>query len=205
MPDDSKKVEGLLAPIMGQGYTSQTVCSNQNSFAIHARNLTMLELVDLIFFLSDTTYAFGINGLIVAPTNMPAVHLKQNIKQEKELIAKLKGMTTPEFYFREPATIADVIEFLYQAAADYDDPELPVKQRGLNFAVKNPQNLLPLEKRKPVNLPILPCGGGGTYCTLYATLTNLCAKVNARFIVRDNTIVIYPASETNSPVQKLFK
>jgi hypothetical protein len=50
MPDESKKVEGLLAPIMGQGYARQTVCSNQNSFAIHARNLNMLELVDLIFF-----------------------------------------------------------------------------------------------------------------------------------------------------------
>jgi hypothetical protein len=136
---------------------------------------------------------------------MPTVDLKQSAKREKELIAKLKGMTTPEFYFREPGTIVDVIEFLYQVAADYDDPEIPVMQRGLNFAVKNPQNLLPLEKRKPVNLPILPCGGGGPYCTLYATLTNLCAKVHARFSVRDNTIVIYPASETNSPTQKLFK
>jgi hypothetical protein len=146
MPDDSKKVEGLLAPIMGQGFASQTVCSNQNSFAIHARNLTMLELVDLIFSLSDTTYAFGNDGLIGAPTSLPAVRLKQDAKQEKELIAKLKGMSTPEFYFRKPATIVDVIEFLYQASADFDDSEIPVMQRGLNFAVKNSQHLSPLEE-----------------------------------------------------------
>ncbi len=204
MPDESKKVEGLLAPIMGQGYTSQTVCNNQNSFAIHARNLTMLELVDLIFFLSDTTYAFGNNGLIVAPMNMPAVHLKQNTKQEKELIAKLKGRSTTEVYFIQPATINDFIDFFYQAAADYDDPELPVKLRGINLAIKNPQHLLPFEERKPDKLPLI-LSHPISYPTLYETLTNLCAKVHARFTVRDNTIVIYPASETNSPSQKLFK
>lgn len=204
MPDESKKVEGLLAPIMGQGYASQTVCSNQNSFVIHARNLNMLELVDLIFFLSDTTYAFGNNGIMVEPTSMPTVHLKQDSKQEKELIDKLKRMSTPEVFFIQPATINDFIEFFYQAAADYDDPELPVKLRGINLAIKNPQHLLPFEERKSDNKPIIP-GHSTIYPTLYSTLTNCCAKVHACFIVRDNTLVIYPASETNSPVQKLFK
>jgi hypothetical protein len=205
MPVESKKVEGLLAPIMGQGYTSQTVCSNQNSFAIHARNLTMLELVDMIFFLSDTTYAFGNNGLIVAPKSQPAVRLKQDAEREKELIAKLKRMSTPEVFFIQPATITDFIEFFYQAAADYDDPELPVKLRGINLAIKNPQHLLPFEERKSDNKPLIHSSFSNTYPTLYSTLTNCCAKVHAQFIVRDNTIVIYPASETNSPVQKLFK
>ena len=204
MPDESKKVEGLLAPIMGQGYARQTVCSNKNSFAIHARNLTMLELVDLIFSLSDTTYAFGNNGIIVDPTSMPTVHLKQDSKQEKELIDKLKRMSTPEVFFIQPATITDFIEFFYQAAADYDDPELPVKLRGINLAIKNPQHLLPFEERKSDNKPLIHSSFSNTYPTLYSTLTNCCAKVHAQFIVRDNTIVIYPASETNSPVQKLF-
>lgn len=203
MPDDSKKVEGLLAPIMGQGYTSQTVCNNQNSFAIHARNLTMLELVDLIFFLSDTTYAFGNNGIVVEPKNMPAVHLKQDAEREKELIAKLKRMSTAEICLSQPATIYDTIKFLYQASADYDDIEIPANQRGLSFAVKNPHLLL-FEERKPDNLPLI-ASQNTRFPTLYSTLTNCCAKVHARFIVRDNTIVIYPASETNSPSQKLFK
>lgn len=204
MPAESKKVEGLLAPIMGQGCAVQTACSNQTSFAIHARNLNMLELVDLIFFLSDTTYAFGSDGLIVAPTSLPSFRMKQDAKQEKELIAKLKGMSTPEMFFVQPATIIDFVDFFYQAAADYDDPELPVNQKGINLALKNPQHLLPFEERKPDNKPIIPCHST-IYPTLYSTLTNCCAKVHAQFIVRDNTLVIYPTSETNSPAQKLFK
>jgi len=204
MPDESKKVEGLLAPIMGQGYVSQTVCSNKNSFAIHARNLNMLELVDLIFFLSDTTYAFGNNGIIIEPTSMPTVHLKQDAERKKELIAKLKRMSTPEVNFYKPATINDFIEFYYQAAADYDDPEIPVKFRGINLAIKNPHHLTPGERKPVDNLPLTE-SWSHTYPTLYVTLTNYCTRVGAQFIVRDNTLVIYPASETNSPEQKLFK
>jgi hypothetical protein len=203
MPDESKKVEGLLAPIMGQGFASQTTSSNQNSFAIHARNLTLLELVDLIYFLSDTTYAFGNNGIMVETTSMPIVHLKQDEKREKELIAKLKGMKTPEVCLSKPATIYGVIKFLYQASADYDDLDIPAKQRGLSFAVKNP-HLLQFEERKPDNRPLI-ASQNTAFPTLYSTLTNCCAKVHAQFIVRDNTIVIYPAAETNSPSQKLFK
>lgn len=136
--------------------------------------------------------------------SMPPVHLKQDAEREKEVIAKLKRMSTPEVYFIQPATINDFIEFFYQAAADYDDPELPVKYRGINLALKNPQHLLPFEERKPDNKPLM-LYHYNTYPTLYSTLTNCCAKVNARFIIRDNTLVIYPASETNSPAQKLFK
>jgi hypothetical protein len=205
MPDQPKSVEGLLAPIMGQGYASQTVCSNQASFVIRARNVTMLELVDLIFFLSDTTYAFDKNGLIVASTNMPTVHWKQDPKREKELIAKLKKMSTPEVFFIQPAKINDFVDFFYQAAVDYDDPELPVKLRGINLAIKNPQNLLPFEERKPDNKPRIHSSFSNIYPTLYETLTNCCTKVGAQFTVRDNTLVIYPASETNGPVQKLSK
>ena len=93
-----------------------------------------------------------------------------------------------------PSTIVDVIEFLCQASADYDDPEIPVKRRGLNFAVKGP-HLLPVRpEKKPVeDLPIA-CIDHWVFCTLYDTLTNICEKVDARFTVRDNTVVIYPAA-----------
>lgn len=204
MPDESKKVEGLLAPIMGQGYKSQTVCSNQNSFVIRARNLTMLELVDLIFFLSDNTYAFGNKGIIIEPTSLPTVHLKQDAEREKEVIAKLKRMSTAEVCLSQPATINSFIEFFYQAAADYDDPELPVKLRGINLAIKNPQHLLPFEERKSDNLPLI-ASQNTRFPTLYSTLTNCCTKVGAQFIVRDNTLVIYPASETNGTVHTFSK
>jgi len=200
IPEASKDAERLLAPIIGQSYASQIACSNQNKFSIYAKNLTQLELVDLVFSLSDTSYAFDNSGLIVAPTNRQPFYLRQNSVKEKEIIAKIKGMTIPEAFFFQPATAVDVVEYLYQATVDYDDPEIPEAERGLNFALKNPQLLLPLEERKPRTQPLIPCGGGGGYSTIYDTLTNFCTKVHAQFTVRDNTIVIYPATGTNSPV-----
>jgi hypothetical protein len=200
IPEASKDAERLLAPIIGQSYASQIACSKQNRFSIYARNLTQLELADLVFSLSDISYAFGNNDLIVSPTNMPPFHLRQNTRKEKEIITKLKEMKIPEPFFFQPATPVDVVEFLYQATEDYDDPDIPINERGFNFALKNPQHLLPLEERKPRTQPIIPCENSGRFSTIYDTLTNFCTKVHAQFTIRDNTIVIYPATGTNSPV-----
>jgi hypothetical protein len=199
LPEASKDAEQLLVPIIGESAARQIACSKQNRFSIYARNLTQLELVDLAFFRSGTSYAFGNNGLIVAPTNMPPFNVRQSTRKEKKIIAKIKGMTIPEAFFFQPATAVDVVEFLYQATVDYDDPEIPEAERGLNFALKNPQLLLPLEERKPPALPLIVCDSC-VFSTIYDTLTNFCTKVHAQFTVRDNTIVIYPATGTNSPV-----
>ena len=200
IPEASTDAERLLAPIIGQSYASQIACRNQNRFSIYARNLTQLELVDLVFSLSDTSYTFDNSGLIVAHTNVPPVHLRQNARKEKGIIAKIKGIKIPEVFLFQPCTAVDVVEFLYQATVDYDDPEIPEAERGINFALKNPQYLLPLEERKPRTQAIIPGEGGCGVSTIYDTLINFCTKVHAQFTVRDNTIVIYPASGTNSPI-----
>ena len=183
--------------ITGVVCSVQATVSNQNSFAIHARNLTMLELVDLICFLSDTTYAFGKGGLIVAPTNMLTVCLQQNAKREKALIAKLKSTKCPGIVLRPPATIIDAFDFMYQVSVDYDDQERLLERRGINFAIKRPPQLAVKEEPKS-NVPSM-CDLGQPFRTLYDALTNVCEKVNARFTVRDNTVVIYPAVEANAP------
>ncbi len=108
--------------------------TNDNTFAVHAKNLTMLELVDLLCFLADATYAFDGDRLSIAHTNQPAVRVQQSKKQQQALLAKLKGITIPEVTFRPPATILDAAEFFFQASANFDEPAMPVAQRGINFA-----------------------------------------------------------------------
>ena len=198
-PHEEAGLQNPFACITGVVCTVQAAVSNQNSFALHARNLTMLELVDLICFLSDTTYAFNNNGLVIAPTNAPAVQLKQNAKKEKALIAKLKCMVVPECMFRYPARILDAMDVLVQDSRLFDVPAIPDDQRGVNFAVKDPCRLRyhPPSDDNP-SLPIVE-SFPGPMCTLYDNLTNICEKVDARFMIRDNTVVIYPAAETNTP------
>jgi hypothetical protein len=179
--------------------------SNRTSFALHARNLTMLEAVDLICFLSDTPYAFDGNRLVFAPTNLPPVELKQSAKKEKALIAIMKGITIPEVTFRPPATIIDAIEFFYQASVDCDESAVLSEQRGVNFAVKNP-HLLPNRRKHENGLPVISAREpsadsrpavsalSATFCTLYEAVTNVCDAVEGRFSVRGNTVVIAPAA-----------
>ncbi len=203
--------EALIDPLAfstGTVTVGVSTCSNQHCFAIHARNLTMLEVVDLLCFLSDSTYAFGDGGLMIAPTNGPAVQLKQSAKKEKAIIAKIKGITVPEVTFRPPATIVDAIDFFFSASADWDDPEIPVKQRGVNFAVKNPCQMthkINQEDNRPQissNIDKAEDKPGisalsARFCTLYEALSLVCDKVDARFVIRDNTVVIFPAASTN--------
>lgn len=164
-------------------YDNPSEIRDPKRYELRARNLSMFELFDLVCFLSD---------------GATAVHHAGHAEQEKALIGKLKGTTIPEVTFRPPATIFDAVEFFHQASADYDDPLIPVQSRGINFAVKNPYPLTfkpaPERKRKE---PMI-AGGHDSFCTLYDALTNLCANANARFLIRDRTVVIYPACAANA-------
>lgn len=180
-------------------YDDASEIKDPKRFELRARNLSMFELLDLICFLSDNAYDFNKAGLTHVPASATAVQRPEDAKQEKVLVARLKGITIPEPTFRLPATVFDAIEYFHQASVDYDEPSIPVQLRGVNFAVKDPYPLTfkPVPERKS-NEPVIT-GRHDSFCTLYDALTNLCANANARFMIRDNTVVIYPAAETNAP------
>jgi len=180
---------------------AEGVCSNRNSFVLHARNLTALEAVDLLCFLSGSTYAFDGNRIVIDPTNLPAVELRQNPKKEQALIDKMKKIEIPEICFRSPATIVDAAEFFYQASKDYDDPESPVEQRGINFAVRDPDALPIARIEKSRSEPAMCCFG--RMCSVYDGVTNVCDAVDGHFVVRDNTVVFVPGAQPGqAPAKK---
>jgi len=53
-----------------------------------------------------------------------------------EVTQRLKRITIPEMTFYPPATIADAIDFLKQASIDYDDPSVPLDQRGVGYILR---------------------------------------------------------------------
>ena len=131
---------------------------------------------------------------------MPPVQLKQSAKREKALVDKLRNTKCPGIELRPPATIFDALDFMYQVSMDYDDQESPGKRRGINFAVKSP-HLLVAKMGPEDNVPRM-CDLGRPFCTLYDALTNVCARTDGRFTVRDNTVVIYPAAEEKQEAEK---
>lgn len=66
---------------------------------------------------------------------------------ERRVREKLETIILPEVSFRN-ANIYDVVEFLTAASQEFDDPELPVEQRGVNFILK-----LPAEARERPDEP----------------------------------------------------
>ena len=52
---------------------------------------------------------------------------------EQSIEKRMKEMMLPSITFKPPATIIDAVDFFRQASKDYDNPEIPVDQRGFNF------------------------------------------------------------------------
>ena len=55
------------------------------------------------------------------------------------VIRKLETVVIPKMAFLPPATIIDAVEFFIQASRDYDDPNIPLAQRGISFMLRLPR------------------------------------------------------------------
>ena len=60
------------------------------------------------------------------------------IRQEQEIVSRMKKMRFPHVAFKPPATIIDAVDFFRSASKDYDDPDLPPEKRGFNFVLRTP-------------------------------------------------------------------
>ncbi|MBO6067492.1 MAG: hypothetical protein J6P80_04995, partial [Kiritimatiellae bacterium] len=73
-----------------------------------------------------------------APSKAPAKEQPSEDREAaaaKAVEAQMKKIIIPNVAFRPPCTIVDAIEFFRAASKDYDDPKLPLEQRGCNFAI----------------------------------------------------------------------
>jgi Flp pilus assembly secretin CpaC len=56
----------------------------------------------------------------------------------RNVTQKLKRITIPEMTFYPPATLVDALDFLKAASIDYDDPNIPLDQRGVGCILHLP-------------------------------------------------------------------
>jgi|GEM_PF-4402870 len=66
---------------------------------------------------------------------LQAMQDQENKSVEQLVSKKLKSIVIPEVIFRSPATLVDAINFFWSASRDYDDPEIPLNQRGVNLVL----------------------------------------------------------------------
>ncbi len=129
---------------------------------------------------------------------------------EQMVQQKLRDIVIPEVSFRPPATIIDAVDFFKQASRDYDKPEIPVEQRGVNLVLKLATGATSAPaadaaaSADPFAPPAAAAGASGApaiqalsarFINLYDALKLVCDVTGMKFRIRGNIVMIVPANE----------
>ena len=131
------------------------------------------------------------------------------IKTSEQVIQqKLRDIVIPEVTFRPPATIIDAVDFFKQASRDYDKPEIPVEQRGVNLVLKLAAGAAPAPAADAAADPFAAtastAAAGGVpqisalsarFINLYDALKLVCDVTGMKFRIRGNIVMIVPAND----------
>ena len=136
------------------------------------------------------------------------------VKSAEQVVQqKLKEIVIPEVTFRPPATIIDAVDFFKQASRDYDKPEIPVEQRGVNLVLKLSSNATaaPAAEAAPATDPFAaPSAAANTsgvpqisalsarFISLYDALKLVCDVTGMKFRIRGNIVMIVPSNDPDA-------
>ncbi len=146
-------------------------------------------------------------------TKTPTVTISDTKSAEQVVNKKLKTIVIPEVTFRPPATIVDAIDFFKQASRDYDDPEIPLDQRGVNLILKlaSTAQLAPADgtaaaadpfaasATASTGIPVIPAMSA-RFINLFDALKLVCDVTGMKFRISGNIVMIVPL---NDPDEKL--
>jgi hypothetical protein len=160
-----------------------------------ARHLTLYDALKMVCDLTGMKFRISGNFVMVEPRDAtdaqvkspsdkarPAMHDQQPQRDEQILIKKLKNIIIPEMTFRPPATIKDYLNFLKSASRDYDDPEIPLDQRGVNVILELPPK---------AKIPVIQAMSARNL-SLYDALKLGCDVTNMKFQISGNLIIVVP-------------
>ncbi|HOE61174.1 MAG TPA: hypothetical protein PK576_05960, partial [Kiritimatiellia bacterium] len=139
-----------------------------------------------------------------APGEISSTKTSEQIIQQK-----LRDIVIPEVTFRPPATIIDAVDFFKQASRDYDKPEIPVEQRGVNLVLKlapgaTAAQAAPAVAEDPF-APAAPAGAASgvpaipalsaRFINLFDALKLVCDVTGMKFRIRGNIVMIVPVND----------
>ena len=155
-------------------------------------------------------------------TEKKEVSRLSDTKTDEQVVAKkLREIVIPEVSFRPPATIIDAVDFFKQASRDYDNPETPVDQRGVNLVLKLGGTSA---AAAPVAEAAAPAAAGAAadpfaaaaasdtsssgapviqamsarFISLYDALKLVCDVTGMKFRIRGNIVMIVPSNDPDS-------
>jgi len=132
----------------------------------------------------------------VTPATNIAVRINEPTPAEELVYKKLNSIMIPEAILCPPATLVDAIDFLRQVSRDFDDPAIPVEQRGVNMILK-----LPPVSSNATAFATVTTGVPGVpnirlrRVPLYDTLDLVCDLTGMAFLIRGNVVMIVPRND----------
>ena len=165
---------------------------------------------------NDKRYAVDSEQIPTGKSDLTTKQSADTGKSAEQIVRqKLTDIVIPEVTFRPPATIIDAVDFFKIASRDFDKPEIPVEQRGVNLVLKLPaatgSTPAPAAAEDDVfgsTASATPAGGAGgvpvipamtaRFINLYDALKLVCDVTGMKFRIRGNIVMIVPMNDPDS-------
>ncbi|NLB68284.1 MAG: hypothetical protein GX804_01150 [Lentisphaerae bacterium] len=152
----------------------------------------------------------GATGEVTAPVSST---------QEQRIMKKMREITIPDLDFRQ-ANISDIVGFLGDASREFDDPEVPADERGINFILNLGDDSPGFSSAQPefdpfaVQTAVGPSADGATsssitikarYVTLLDALDMIMDMAGLKYRVRGNMVMIMPKTKADTElIHKMY-
>lgn len=125
---------------------------------------------------------------------------------------QLRRIVIPELKFVPPATLIDAMDVFKQASRDYDDPKIPIEQRGVSLVLKlrecDAGNRALADNEDPFaipatlsDVPVLP-EIHARFISLYDALKLVCDVTGYTFDTRRGFVMITPKHDDPEPINE---
>jgi len=124
---------------------------------------------------------------------------------------RLRRIVIPDFEIGPPKTLIDAIDFFKQASVDYDDPKIPLEQRGVSFVLKLKDDGTgghmasegedPFAVRAINEAPVIP-KLSARFISLYDVIALVCDTTGYTFSMRGGFVSITPKEDGVEPMRQ---
>jgi len=158
------------------------------------RSVSLGETIDLVCWLTNMKILIREKIVMIVPSNhtVEREDLVIATNVDRQNARKLEGIILPDVSFRQPATIVDAVEYFKVASRDYDSPEIPLDQRGVNIVL-----LLPKYIKAPSDAPVIPNFSAHSI-SLKDAISLVCDVVDMKMFIRGKIVMIVPNNDKKS-------
>lgn len=122
---------------------------------------------------------------------------------------RLRRIVIPDFEIGPPKTLIDALDFFKQASVDYDDPKIPIEQRGVSFVLKLRDDGTgrhsasgckdPFAATTNSEAPVIP-KLSARFISLYDVIALVCDTTGYTFSMRGGFVMITPREDDVEPM-----